>query len=66
MSERTTPGHEHAVDSTRRVARRPYVAPELHRLGSVRELTLGGTGSEEDPGGTPPNLFAQLGRRRRR
>ena len=50
----------------KQVERRPYAPPRLQRLGSVRELTLGGTGSEADPGGTPPNLFAQLGRRRRR
>ena len=32
-------------------AKRPYKAPRLRRLGSVRELTLGGTGGFVELGG---------------
>ena len=37
-------------------ARRPYRAPKLRHLGSVRELTLGGTNGMSEGGGTffPP------------
>lgn len=33
-------------------ARRPYRAPQLRQLGSVRELTLGGTMGSDEGGGT--------------
>jgi hypothetical protein len=33
-------------------ARRPYSAPRLRQLGSVRELTLGGTMGNSEGGGT--------------
>ena len=33
-------------------SRRPYKAPQLRHLGSVRELTLGATGSAADGGFT--------------
>lgn len=33
-------------------ARRPYRAPKLRHLGSVRELTLGGTMGKAEGGGT--------------
>ncbi len=39
-------GGEHAVP------RRPYHAPQLRRLGSVRELTLGATQGMSEGGGT--------------
>lgn len=32
-------------------ARRPYRAPQLRQLGSVRELTLGGTKGNPEGGG---------------
>lgn len=40
----------HAV--TEPSSRLPYKAPELRHLGSVRELTLGATGSAADGGFT--------------
>jgi hypothetical protein len=33
-------------------SRRPYAAPKLRHLGSVRELTLGGTSGMAEGGGT--------------
>jgi hypothetical protein len=33
-------------------ARRPYRAPQLRRLGSVRELTLGSNNGKPEGGGT--------------
>jgi hypothetical protein len=41
---RTQPAEEQAVPK----CKRPYVAPVLKRLGSVRELTLATTGSKPD------------------
>lgn len=34
--------------------REPYRAPQLRRLGSVRELTLGATGNDREPVGKKP------------
>ena len=59
-------GGAHGVaDDDSSIERRPYVAPRLQRLGSVRELTLGPTGSLQD-GGTTEGPEDGNGRRRRR
>lgn len=42
-----------AADATpAKSGRLPYTAPQLRHLGSVRELTLGATGSSADAGFT--------------
>ena len=38
-------------DEVARSARRPYQSPRLRHLGSVRELTLGNTGANDDRNG---------------
>jgi hypothetical protein len=43
-------------DSSPAGERKPYQKPELQRLGSLRELTAGGSGNrtEDDPATQPP------------
>lgn len=43
---------EAAVSAEPRTPRRPYHAPRLRQLGSVRELTLGATSGKVEGGGT--------------
>lgn len=49
-----------AVDTTTEVPRRPYHKPQLRRLGSVRDLTLGSKGSAGDFGGTFKNQTKKM------
>jgi hypothetical protein len=43
---------ENEVDVTADPPRRPYRAPRLRHLGSVRELTLGGSKGPSEDGGS--------------
>lgn len=43
---------ENEVDETAAPPRRPYRAPRLRHLGSVRELTLGASKGPAEDGGT--------------
>jgi hypothetical protein len=43
---------ENGVDATGAPPRRPYRAPRLRHLGSVRELTLGASKGPAEDGGT--------------
>jgi hypothetical protein len=40
--------------------RRPYRAPRLRHLGSVRELTLGGSKGKTEGGGTFKNVTGKM------
>ncbi|MCW5833044.1 MAG: lasso RiPP family leader peptide-containing protein [Labilithrix sp.] len=51
MTAKEEPENE-ALAPSAPVERRPYRAPQLKQLGSVRELTLGGTMGVTEGGGT--------------